>query len=173
MKIAIYARTSTDKDQNPETQVRSVKKFLENMEEKFTVVNTYIDEAISGSKESRPQFDKMLKAMRQGEINAIAVYKLDRIGRSMQHLLTLFREFNNKKVKFISVTQNINTNSPEGKMFLHMLMVMAEYERALTRQRVIDGMERARSEGKRIGRPLGSKDKKVRRKSGYYVRWKK
>lgn len=172
MKVAIYARTSTDKDQNPQTQIRVIEKYLENLEG-VESIRTYIDEAVSGSKASRPEFDKMLTAMRNREINTIAVYKLDRIGRSLSHLVSLFEEFKKKNIKFISATQSINTASAEGRMFLQMMMVIAEFEREMTRQRVIDGMARARAEGKKIGRPKGSTDKKQRRKSGYYLRWRK
>ena len=78
-----------------------------------------------------------------------------------------------KNISFVSATQNINTSTAEGRMFLNMLMVFAEYERALTVSRVNDGLKRARKKGKRLGRPPGKKDSKVRRKSGYYRRWSK
>jgi len=130
---------------------------------------------LSINADSRPAFNKMLENVRTRKINCVLVYKLDRIGRSLQHLLNLFEEFKNRRVEFISLTQNINTSTPEGKMFLRMLMVLAEYERELIVSRINSGLDRARarSEGKTLGRPNGSKDKKRRRKSGYLLRWQK
>ena len=128
---------------------------------------------MSGSKDSRPDFDLMLKDMREGLFDTIIVYKLDRIGRSTSHLLKLFEEFEKKNIKFISVTQNINTDTPEGKLMLRMLMILAEYERELTISRINDGLARAREQGSVLGRPKGSTDKKRRRTSGYVNRWLK
>lgn len=133
-------------------------------------IKIYRDE-ISGSKDSRPEFDIMLKDMRAGLFDTIIVYKLDRIGRSTSHLLKMFEEFQKKNIKFISVTQNINTDTPEGKLMLRMLMILAEYERELTISRINDGLARAREKGSKLGRPKGSKDKKRRRLSGYNLRW--
>ena len=135
-------------------------------------IKTYHDE-MSGSKDSRPDFDLMLKDMREGLFDTIIVYKLDRIGRSTSHLLKLFEEFEKKNIKFISVTQNINTDTPEGKLMLRMLMILAEYERELTISRINDGLARAREQGSVLGRPKGSTDKKRRRTSGYVNRWLK
>jgi len=111
--------------------------------------------------------------LRQKQFKGILVYKLDRIGRSLQHLINLFDEFKNRNVDFISATQNINTTTPEGKMFLRMLMVLSEYERELIVNRINDGLSRARKQGKTLGRPVGSKDTKRRRLSGYIQRWGK
>ena len=99
------------------------------------------------------------------------VYKLDRIGRSLSHLVKLFEEFDKKGIQFVSVTQAFSTRTPEGKLMLHMLMILAEYERELTISRIVDGLDAAKSKGKTLGRPPGHKDKKPRRKSGYYTYW--
>jgi len=167
MKIAYY-RTST-REQNTGMQIKAVTDYCKNNE--FTLDKTYSDIGESGSKDSRPQFDLMLKDLRAGLIDTIIVYKLDRIGRSLAHLVKLFEEFNKKKIEFISISQNINTITPEGRMFLHMLMVLAEYERELTVSRIKAGLERAKANGKPIGKR--GKDKKRRRKSGYLLRWAK
>ena len=109
--------------------------------------------------------------MRNKKFDCIIVYKLDRIGRSLAHLIKLFEEFRTKGINFISVTQNINTTTPEGRMFLHLLMVLAEYERELTINRINSGLDRAKAKGIKLGRPFGSHDKKRRRTSGYVQRW--
>jgi len=93
------------------------------------------------------------------------------LSRFTAHLLKLFEEFKKRNIAFTSATQNINTISPEGRMFLRMLMILAEYERELLIDRTNAGLARAKKEGKTLGRPKGSKDKKARRKSGYYLRY--
>jgi len=171
MKIGIYERVSTRDKQDISTQSNCLMDYAKR--NGLEVYKAYKDIGESGSKDSRPAFDKLLKDMRQGLFEGILVYKLDRIGRSTVHLLKLFEEFENKKVEFISATQNINTTSPEGRMFLKMLMVLAEYERELIVDRINDGLDRARAQGKTLGRPAGKKDGKKRRVSGYYLRYAK
>ncbi len=168
MKIGIYARTSKS-EQNSDTQLIALRDYCER--QNYETVAEYIDNGVSGAKDSRPAFNKLMRDIRQGKIDCVLVYKLDRIGRSLQHLLNLFEEFKNRKVEFISLTQNINTSTPEGKMFLRMLMVLAEYERELIVSRMHSGLDRARKQGKRLGRPKGSRDKKRRKRSGYLLRW--
>ena len=173
-KAVTYYRISTsDKHQDVGMQQKAIKDYC--LREGIEVFKEYSDIGQSGSKESRPQFDLMLNDMRErpSKFNCIICYKLDRIGRSLSHLVKLFEEFKVKHINFISVTQNINTTTPEGIMFLHMLMVLSEYERALTISRINSGLNRARSEGKKLGRPKGSKDKGRRRTSGYVSRWTK
>lgn len=150
MKVAIYLRVST-KDQNTDNQEKPLIEYCER--NKFEIYKIYKDIGESGSKESRPEFDLMLNDMRKRKFKAVAVWKLDRIGRSLQHLLNLFTEFSKKGIEFISLTQNIDTTTPEGRMFLRMLMVLSEYERELIINRVNAGIRRARAEGKHLGRP--------------------
>jgi site-specific DNA recombinase len=170
LKIGIYARVSKE-EQNIETQLMALRDYCQR--NNYEIVGEYLDNGISGATDNRPAFNKLLADMRTGKINCVLVYKLDRIGRSLQHLLNLFEEFKNRGVEFISLTQNINTNTPEGKMFLRMLMVLAEYERELIVSRIHSGLERAKAEGKTLGRPNGSKDTKRRKRSGYLLRWQK
>ncbi len=171
MIAGIYYRISTADKQEIGMQEKAVRDYCER--ECIEIYKDYSDKGVSGSRESRPQFDLMLKDMRSKKFDTIIVYKLDRIGRSLSHLVKLFEEFKAKGINFISITQSINTTTPEGRMFLHMLMVLAEYERELTINRINSGLDRARSQGKKLGRPTGSKDSKRRRLSGYYRRWGK
>jgi len=150
MKVAIYVRVST-KDQNVETQIDLCKRHCE--ANKYEIYDVYKDIGESGKKESRPAFDIMMEHMRRYKFHAICVYKIDRIGRSLLHLVNLFEEFKKKNVHFMSVTQNIDTTSAEGRMFMNMMMVLAQYEREMTVDRVKAGIKRARKEGKQIGRP--------------------
>ena len=170
MKAVLYYRVSTT-EQDTGMQIQAVETYCKN--NNIVPIKVYQDIGVSGSKESRPQFDIMLEDMRKNLFDCVICYKLDRIGRSLSHLIRLFEEFNKKKISFISVTQNINTSTPEGRMFLQMLMVLSEYERSLIVNRVNDGLTRAKAQGKKLGRPFGSKDKKYRKKSGYLLRWNK
>ena len=167
-KVALYARTSTS-EQNIDTQLIAIRDYCKRMS--YTVSDEYIDSGFSGKDDKRTEFEHLLDDIRANKIDCVVVYKLDRIGRSLKHLLNLFEEFKNRGVEFISLTQNINTNTPEGKMFWQMLAVFAEYERELIVSRTMSGLERAVKQGKCLGRPQGSKDTKRRRKSGYIARW--
>jgi len=167
-KTAIYIRNSTNEErQNPETQARPLKERCEREGWEYEI----FQEFASGAKESRPELDKMLRRVRNGEFNIVLVYKIDRLGRSLKHLLQLIEEFEKKNVKFISLTEGFDTTTHQGKLFFHIVSALAEFERALTRERVMAGLERARQEGKKVGRPKGKKDSKRRKKSGYYLRW--
>lgn len=170
LKVGLYARVSKQ-EQNIQSQLLALRDYCQG--NNYKIVKEYLDNGVSGAKNSRPAFDKMLVDIRTGKINCVLVYKLDRIGRSLQHLLNLFEEFKNKGIEFISLTQNINTSTPEGKMFLRMLMVLAEFERELIISRIKSGLDRAKRQGKTLGRPNGSKDKKRRKRSGYLLRWQK
>ena len=171
MKAGIYYWISTADKQSLDMQVKAVNDYCKR--ESIEIYKEYSDIGQSGKKESRPEFDEMLRDMREKQFDCVIVYKLDRIGRSLSHLVKLFEEFRKKNINFISTTQAINTTTPEGRMFLHILMVLAEYERELTINRINSGLDKARSEGKKLGRPKGAGDKKRRRTSGYVNRWLK
>lgn len=170
MKVGIYARVSSQ-DQRTETQTIPLKDYCGRMN--YEVHREYIDHGFSGKDNNRPAFEELLADIRSGKINCVICYKLDRVGRSLKHLLNLFEEFKNRGVHFISLSQNINTNTPEGRMFLKMLMVLSEFERELIVARTRDGLARALRQGKRLGRPAGSKDRGQRSKSGYFLRYTK
>ncbi len=166
--LALYCRTSMA-DQNAETQLMALRDYCQRMN--YQIVGEYVDNGFSGKDNNRPAFERLLSDIRAGKITTVAVQKLDRVGRSLQHLISLFAEFKNRGTEFISVTQNINTESPEGKMFWQLLGVFSEYEREIIVARTRAGLERARRQGKQLGRPTGKKDGKARRKSGYFARW--
>ena len=156
MKVAIYVRVSTDK-QDHKQQIKLCEKHCEI--KGYEVFKVYSD-VISGKTTSRPAFNEMIKDMRNYKFNAIVVTKMDRIGRSLQHLLSLFDEFNNKGVQFIAVTQNIDTTTSAGKLQMQILAAFAEFERNLISERTKEGLSKAKNVGKR------GKDKKVRKKRG-------
>jgi len=167
-KVGLYGRTSMA-DQNSETQLMALRDYCLRMG--YQAVGEYVDNGFSGKDDKRPAFERLLADIRSNRVDCVVVYKLDRIGRSLKHLLNLFEEFKNLGVEFISVTQNITTGTAEGKMFWQMLGVFAEYERELIVARTKAGLERAKRQGKSLGRPKGSFDGRPRRKSGYLSRW--
>lgn len=182
-RVAVYCRVSTEL-QTTVNQEQFVKDYVTRFG--HTIFDTYVD-TYSGASDSRPRFDVLMADMRLHKFDAIAVYKLDRIGRSLKHLLQLFEEFEKHKVKFISATQNIDTSTAEGRLMLRMLMVLADYERDLLVSRINDTIGSYKEQLKKsgeflardgtmkhsLGRPKGKKDSEPRNKSGYYVRWAK
>jgi len=170
MKVSIYVRVST-KEQTVLNQEIILKEYC--IKNNYELYEIYKDEGISGSKTSRPGLDKMLQDMRKGLFTCIIVWKLDRLGRSVQHLLQILQELQNKKVRLICTDMNIDTYTPQGKFFFTVVGAFAELERGIIRDRINLGLDRARTQGIRLGRPEGSKDKGKRRKSGYWLRWDK
>lgn len=169
MKVAIYCRVSTH-DQTTLNQELELKDYCKRFG--FEIYKSYCDDAVSGAKTSRPQLDLMLQDMRKKLFDCILVWKYDRLGRSTLHLLQVLEEMQNKKVRLIAISQNIDSSTPMGKYFITNLMALAEMEREMIRDRINLGLKRARKQGKSLGRPKGSKDKKGRRnKSGYFLRW--
>lgn len=170
MKVALYIRNSTTEErQNPQTQIYPLVQRCEREGWEYVI----FQEFASGVKESRPELDKMLQRIREFEFNAVMVWRLDRLGRSLKHLLQLIEEFKKKKVAFISLTEGFDTSTPQGELFFNIAGSFAQFERRLIQERVNAGLDRAKAEGKALGRPKGSKDQKKRRKSGYYQRWSK
>jgi len=157
MKVAIYCRVSRN-DQDVDLQEKLCRDYCQrNNAEVFAV---YKDDGVSGMATSRPGFDSLLKDMRAYHFDTIMVTKLDRMGRSLQHILSLFDEFNRKGVHFVATSQNIDTGSPAGKLQMQMLGAFAEFERNIISERTKDGIAGKLNVGKR------GKDKKPRQKRG-------
>ncbi|MDE5417638.1 recombinase family protein [Labilibaculum sp. DW002] len=141
-----YARVST-KDQKLDLQIIALKKFG---------CDTIFTEKISGYKE-RPHLQEMINKLREGD--TIVVWKLDRLGRSIRHIVELIDHFKKIGVNFISLNDNINTTTSQGRFFINIIASLAEYERELIIERTKAGQEAARLRGKFIGKPKGlSKD---------------
>ena len=166
--VALYARVSTT-DQNTTTQLLPLREHCQRLG--YEIADEYVDNGYSGKDDKRPAFERLLSDMRAGRFDGVMCYKLDRIGRSVKHLLQLFEEFARRKIGFVSLSQNIDSTTPEGRMFLQMLMILAQYERELIVSRTLAGLQRARREGKALGRPVGKKDSRPRARSGYYLRY--
>ena len=149
MKIAIYARVSTD-EQTTENQTLELKKVADR--NGWEIQAIYAD-TISGAKSKRPELDKLMNAVMRKEIDMVMVWSVDRLGRSLQHLTALLSDIESKGINLYLHQQNIDTSTPSGKMLFQLLGVFAEFERSMIQERVKAGLARARAQGKRLGRP--------------------
>ena len=151
-RVAIYARVSTD-GQTPENQTRELRAVAER--HGWDVVEEYVDAGISGAKgrDQRPAFDAMLKGAMRREFDVIMSWSVDRLGRSLQHLVEFLSEVHAKGVDLYMHQQAIDTTTPAGKAMFQMCGVFAEFERAMIQERVKAGLERAKAQGKVLGRP--------------------
>jgi len=118
-------------------------------------------EKLSGAKLDRPELQQCLKSLREGD--TLIVWKLDRLGRSLGHLMGVVSELETRKIGFKSLTENIDTTSPTGKLIFHIFGSLAEFERGLIRERVKAGIQAARNRGVHCGRKdaLSAKDKEL------------
>ena len=156
MRVAIYCRVSTE-EQSLNNQYEMCKDFAER--NNHIIYKVYMD-VISGTKQSRPEFNKLLDDMRSNKFDGIVVSKLDRMGRSLQHLLSLIEEFTSKGVHFMASTQNIDTSSSAGRLQLQIMGAFAEFERNLISERTKEALKGNKKVGKR------GLDKKPRKKRG-------
>ena len=158
MKVAIYCRVSTE-EQHADKQEDICKEYCKR--NNFEVFKVYTD-VISGTTSSRPSFNKLMEDMRDYKFNILMVTKLDRLGRSLKHLLSLFDEFSLKGIHFIAATQNIDTTTASGKLQLQIMGAFAEFERNIISERTKEGLKR-RKEGKR-GKDIKPRSRKYWKK---------
>ncbi len=151
-RVAIYARVSTD-GQTTENQLRELRKAARR--HRWTVAATYTDEGASGAKgrTTRPGFDALHRAIARRDVELVAAWSVDRLGRSLQDLVGFLGELHAKGVDLYLHQQGLDTTTPAGRAMFGMLGVFAEFERAMIQERVRAGLARARARGKRLGRP--------------------
>ena len=150
LRAALYTRVST-LDQHTENQLPDLQQFA--AARGWTIVETYTDHGVSGSKERRPGLDAMLRDARRRRFDVLIVWRLDRLGRSLRHLVTVLDEFQHLGVAFVALNQAIDTTTPAGRLQMHLLAAFAEYERASIQERVRAGRARVRARGQVLGRP--------------------
>ena len=151
-RAAIYARVSTaNNGQDPAMQTRELREYCERRG--WQIVGEFVDVGISGSKERRPELDRLIADAHRRRFDAVAVWKFDRFARSVSHLLRALETFRALGIEFVSLSEQVDTSTPTGKMVFTVLGAVAELERALIVERVKAGMRNARAKGKRIGRP--------------------
>jgi DNA invertase Pin-like site-specific DNA recombinase len=150
-RAAIYARVSTD-GQTTENQIRELRQVAER--NGWQIVHEYVDHGISGAKgrEQRPAFDAVWKGATRREFDVVMVWAVDRLGRSLSHLVNFLSEIHAKKVDLFIHQQGIDTTTPAGKALFGMMGVFAEFERSMIQERVRSGIKRFRANGRRWGR---------------------
>src|SRR6266516_900542 len=152
MKVAIYARVSTSNNgQDPTMQTRELKEYIERRGWKLS--GEYVDVGISGSKEKRPELDRLMQDGHRRRFDCVVVWKFDRFARSVSHLLRALENFRALGIEFVSFSEQMDTSTPMGKMMFTVLAAVAELERSLIVERVKAGLRNARAKGKRLGRP--------------------
>src|ERR1035438_334802 len=151
INAAVYARVSTrDKGQDPEMQLTELREFA--AKRGWQVVGEFVDVGVSGSN-FRPRLDAMMRLAKARKLDVIAVWKLDRFGRSLRHLVDALAELQAVGCAFVSLRDNLDLTTPAGRMMFHVIGAMAEFERELIRERVKAGLAHARSKGRIGGRP--------------------
>ncbi len=152
-RVGLYVRVSTHKDQTVENQLLALREWAR--AQGHEVVAEFADEGISGAKgrDKRPGVDALMKAATRRELDMIAVTALDRLGRNLNHLVQFVAELEALRVGLFVRNLALDTSTPAGRLMFNVIGSLAEFERELMRERTLLGLERARKQGKRLGRP--------------------
>jgi len=149
-RIAIYARVSTA-DQSTESQLLDLRRYVS--ERGWNTFKEYVDEGISGTKDSRPALNELMNDAKKRRFDVVLVWRFDRFARSTKHLILALEEFKNLGVDFVSFQENIDTSSPLGSAIFTIISAVAQLERDIIAERVKAGLRRAKENGKTLGRP--------------------
>lgn len=161
-RVALYARVSTvDKDQDPENQLQPLRDYAAHQGWEVT---EYVDLASATDLTRRTAWREMVEATRRGQLDHVLCWSLDRCFRSTLQAVSILEDFEHRRVSFRCLVQPIDTTSSMGRFMFQVLAAVAEMEREMIRERTLAGLDRARREGKKLGRPKGSKDSKPRRR---------
>ncbi len=151
MKAAVYARVSTANGQDPTMQTRELREYCQRRG--WNIVGEYVDAGISGARERRPALDRLMADAHRRRFDAVVVWRFDRFARSVSHLLRALETFRVLGIEFVSLSEQMDTSTPTGKMVFTVLGAVAELERSLIAERVRAGLRNAQAKGKRLGRP--------------------
>jgi DNA invertase Pin-like site-specific DNA recombinase len=151
LRVAFYARVSTSNGhQDPEMQLAELREYA--ARRGWQVTEEYVDH-VSGSKESRPSLNRLMVDAHRRTFDAVLVWKIDRFGRSLKHLVNSLADLSAYGVAFISLRDNLDLSTPSGRLMFQIIGAMAEFERSLIQERVKAGLRNAKAKGKRLGRP--------------------
>jgi DNA invertase Pin-like site-specific DNA recombinase len=150
--VAVYARVSTlNAGQDPSMQTRELSEYCKRRG--WEIGGEYVDIGVSGARDSRPELNRLMEDAHRRKFSAVVVWKFDRFARSVSHLLRALETFRALGVEFVSLTEQVDTTTPMGKMIFTVLGSVSELERGLISERCRAGIRNARAKGKRIGRP--------------------
>ncbi len=170
MKDAIYARVSTrDKDQDPNTQLLPLREHAR--AQGWMVIQEYVDQASALDLRGRTAWRQLLRDANLRRFGCVLVLRLDRAFRSVGDLHRVLEPWQPLGVELVSLREGFDTKTATGRLLMNFLASFAEFEVELIRERINDGLARARAEGKHLGRPPGRKDSHPRKKGGYRLRW--
>src|SRR6187549_1467038 len=147
MRAALYARVST-LDQEPENQLAELRQYCEARGWRAT---EFVDRGVSGAKDRRPALDELVAAAKRRRFDVVVCWRLDRLGRNLRHLVVLLDELNAMGVSFVSLNEGIDLATPSGRLQLHILASLSEFERSRIQERVRAGLARVRAQGRRLG----------------------
>jgi DNA invertase Pin-like site-specific DNA recombinase len=149
LRASIYVRVST-LDQHAANQLPELHKYVA---DRGWEAHEYADRGVSGTKDSRPALNRLLTDARRRRFDVIVVWSLDRVGRSLKHLVGPLDDLQAMGIGIISLREGLDWTTPSGRLQAQLLAMIAEFERARLRERVLAGLARARRDGKRLGRP--------------------
>ncbi len=149
-RVALYARVSTT-DQSTDSQLLDLRRYVS--ERGWNIFKEYVDEGISGTKDSRPALNELMNDAKKRRFDVVLVWRFDRFARSTKHLILALEEFKNLGIDFVSYQENIDTSSPLGSAIFTIISAVAQLERDIIRERVKMGLRRAKAQGKQLGRP--------------------
>ena len=149
LRAAVYARVSTH-DQEVENQLVELRRYVQS---RGWEAHEYVDEGVSGAAVQRPALTALLRDATRRRIDVVVCWRLDRLGRSLKHLITLLDDLQALGVAFVSLAEGIDATTPAGKLQMHILGAIAEFERARIAERVRAGLARVKRQGRRLGRP--------------------
>lgn len=161
IRVATYSRVSTDHHgQNPQVQVEELRRYV--AARGWGIANEIIDHGYSGGTDARPGLKELMGLVRSRQVDAVVVVKLDRLFRSLKHLVGTLEEFNALGVVFVATKDNVDYSTPAGRFFVQILGSLAEFEKELLRERTLMGLAHARANGKILGRPKKRDDEAIR-----------
>lgn len=160
MKVATYSRVSTSHhNQNPEVQVHELRRYCE--ARGWTIAHEIVDHGFSGGTDARPGLKHLLALVRERKVDVVVVVKMDRLFRSLKHLVTTLEEWLAMNIQFVATKDNIDYTTPAGRLLAQILGSLAEFEKSLLIERTMMGLEHARRQGKTLGRPKLRDDAKI------------
>jgi DNA invertase Pin-like site-specific DNA recombinase len=151
MRVGIYARVSTLIGQSPEMQLAELREYA--ARRGWEIYGEYVDSGISGSKESRPELNRLMLDVHLRCFDVVLCWKVDRFGRSLKHLVNALADLDSYGIAFVSLRDNLDLSTPSGRLMFQIIGAMAEFERSLIQERVRAGLRNARLKGKTLGRP--------------------
>ncbi len=155
-RVALYARVSTLNGQDPEMQLSELREYASRRG--WSIAREYVDQGVSCSKESRPELNQLMADAQRRKFDAVLVWKIDRFGRSLKHLVNALADLCAYGVAFISFRDNLDLSTASGRLMFQIIGAMAEFERSLIQERVKAGLRNARTKGKKFGRPRAHVD---------------